>query len=62
VRIHERRGDARRLVLSRLVLDHRLTPGDPLAPQDSRFEADAAARLLDDRPVPLEEAAALVAR
>ena len=27
--IHGHRGDARRLVLSRLVLDHRLTPRDP---------------------------------
>src|SRR6202030_2242996 len=28
-RIHERRGDARRLLLSRLVIDHRVSPGDP---------------------------------
>jgi acyl-CoA dehydrogenase len=62
VRIHDRRGDARRLVLSRLVLDHRLTPRDPLARDDGRIEAHAAALLLGDRPVPLEEAAALVAQ
>src|SRR5262249_9048779 len=28
-RIHEMRGDARRLLLSRLVIDHRVSPGDP---------------------------------
>jgi alkylation response protein AidB-like acyl-CoA dehydrogenase len=30
-RIHALRGDARRLLLSRLVVDHRLTPQDPFA-------------------------------
>src|SRR5260370_15862289 len=28
-RIHEMRGDARRLLLSRMVIDHRVSPGDP---------------------------------
>src|ERR1700731_2032868 len=28
-RIHDRRGDARRLLLSRLVIDHRISPSDP---------------------------------
>jgi len=59
VRVHEARGDARRLVLSRLVLEHRLTARDPLAATAGAFEARAAELLLDDRPVPLAEAVAL---
>lgn len=54
-------GDARRLLLARLVLDRRLAPADPLALDDSEFEAEAAALLIEDAPVPLETATALVA-
>jgi len=46
-------------VLSRLVLEHRLTARDPLAATAGAFEARAAELLLDDRPVPLAEAVAL---
>lgn len=50
--------DARRLVLARLALEHRLSPRDPFAPA---FDDEPAARLLlDERAVaPAEAAAAL---
>jgi alkylation response protein AidB-like acyl-CoA dehydrogenase len=60
VRIHDARGDARRLVLSRLVLDHRLGPRDPFGADAGPAEARAATLLLDARPVSIGEAAALV--
>lgn len=53
-----RGGDARRLVLSRMLVDHRLSPRDPLATgrsDDARITA-----MLDDGKVDLETAAALV--
>jgi hypothetical protein len=56
-RIHEASGDARRLILSRLVLDHRLTARDPLEPAAGTAAAEATALLLDDRPVPMAAAA-----
>jgi hypothetical protein len=58
VRTHDRRGDARRVVLSRLVVDHRLSARDPLAAEAGSLEARATDLLLDDQPVPLTEAAA----
>ena len=60
-RVHETSGDARRLLLSRLVLDHRLGARDPLAPATGTLDTDAAALLLDDRSVPMTQAAALAA-
>ena len=59
VRVHERRGDARRLVLSRLVLDHRLSPRDPLAGEAGPAQDRAAGLLLDEAPVPMAAAAAV---
>jgi hypothetical protein len=53
-------GDARRLLLARLVLSHRLQPQDPLALRQDDWEDEAAALLLADAAVPLERAAALV--
>lgn len=53
-------GDARRLLLARLVIDHRLKPSDPLAPRVPDAESLIAERLLDDAPVPLDQAASLV--
>lgn len=44
--------DARRLLLAELVLAHRLTASDPLAPADDAAPLD---RLLDPAPVPLAE-------
>ena len=53
-------GDARRLLLARLVLAHRLAPQDPLAAPGEPWQEEAAARLLDDAPVPMADAARLV--
>jgi alkylation response protein AidB-like acyl-CoA dehydrogenase len=52
--------DARRLVLARLVLDHRLTKRDPLAPDDLTHAAAVEDALLSDTPLPLDQACALV--
>ena len=53
-------GDARRLLLSRLVIEHRLAPQDPLSLNESSWEQEAMDLLLDDAPVPLAKAVALV--
>lgn len=53
-------GDARRLLLSRLVIEHRLNPQDPLSLAESDWEQEAMDLLLQDAPVPLARAAALV--
>lgn len=55
-----RGGDARRLLLSRLVLEHRLAPQDPLSLDSAAWEQEAMDLLLQDEPVPLAKAAALV--
>ncbi len=52
--------DARRVLLARFVLDHRLAAQDPLALEDAPWEAEATALLLDAKPVPLAKARALV--
>jgi len=51
--------DARRLVLARMVLDHRLRASDPLDAVESRPEQIDA--LLDERPLALDRAVALAA-
>lgn len=56
----ERGGDARRLLLSRLVVDHRLKPQDPLASEGG--DDAIAAALLDPAPVSLEQARGLIGR
>ena len=53
------RGDARRLTLARLVLEHRLSARDPLARGDLATEAAIAEAWVDDAPVTLAEALAL---
>ena len=60
-RIHQRRGDARRLLLSRLVLDHRLAARDPFALEAGHGEDRFADLLLGDAPAPMREVAELVA-
>lgn len=50
-------GDASRLVMSRMVLEHRLKPNDPLAMSDD--DDPAASALLSDEPVSLASACAL---
>jgi acyl-CoA dehydrogenase len=46
--------DGRRALLSRMVLDHRLSPDDPLAVQDSRHEPAIMAALLSNQPVSIQ--------
>jgi alkylation response protein AidB-like acyl-CoA dehydrogenase len=50
--------DARRLIVARMVLDHRLRTPDPLEGEAS--DPGAVAALLDEAPVPLAQAQALV--
>jgi acyl-CoA dehydrogenase len=52
--------DARRALLSRFVLEHRLTPRDPLARATAPWEAKAGDLLLSERSVPMSDAAALL--
>jgi hypothetical protein len=59
-RISRSGGDARRLLLSRLVLEHRLSPVDPLALHEPVWESRATDLLLDDARVAFEEACRLV--
>jgi alkylation response protein AidB-like acyl-CoA dehydrogenase len=54
-------GDARRLLLSRLVIEHRLAPQDPLSLNETPWEQEATDLLLSDAPVPLATATALLA-
>ena len=54
-----RSGDARRMLLARMVIDHRLRPSDPLAPHASDREDEAISLLLDDAPVALADATRL---
>jgi len=49
-----------RLLLSRMVVEHRLSAQDPLAPPDGAWEERAAAMLLGEDAVTLDEAAALM--
>src|SRR6266404_5212088 len=53
-------GDARRLLLSRMVIEHRLSTQDPLSLAETDWEAEAMDLLLSDKPVPLAKATALV--
>jgi alkylation response protein AidB-like acyl-CoA dehydrogenase len=48
-RIHARRGDASRLLLSRLVIDHKLTASDPFAAAPANHENAIAAALLGEK-------------
>jgi acyl-CoA dehydrogenase len=50
VRNAEAGGDLRRAMLAVLVLDHRLSPRDPLAPSDASAEAACAGVFLDGTP------------
>jgi len=50
--------DAKRLLLSRFVLEHRLTAKDPLAPANDAWEREAITLVLDDESVPLDRAIA----
>ena len=58
--IHARRGDARRLLLARLVLDHRLATGNPFAVGRADHEQRCAEILLSDAPASIETVASLL--
>lgn len=55
------RGDARRALWSRLVVDHRLVPRDPFDAADTGWEDAVAERLLNDDPVSMDKVAGLLA-
>ena len=52
--------DARRAILSRFVVEHRLETADPLEPRDDAWEREAVALLLDPEPVTLHRAAGIL--
>src|SRR5580700_1741378 len=54
-RIHDRRGDARRLLLSRLVIDHRVTASDPFRLTENKAQDAIAGLLLGERSVSMAE-------
>ncbi len=51
----KRGGDARRLLLARMVVDHRLSPRDPLSVGESSRETRATDLLLSEAPAGLDE-------
>ena len=53
-------GDARRLLLARLVVEHRLSPQDPLALREASWETQALELLLGNASVSPQQAVALV--
>lgn len=55
-RIYAMRGDARRLLFARLVVEHELRPHDPLVSGDARVESRIADLLLGDAPVSMADA------
>jgi acyl-CoA dehydrogenase len=59
-RIQQMRGDARRLLLSRLVVDHRLSPGDPFRLADDARQRKITDWLLGERAVGMTEVAQLL--
>lgn len=59
-RIHEMRGDARRLLLSRMVIDHRVTPGDPFRLTENTTHRAITDHLLGDRAVGMAEVGELL--
>jgi hypothetical protein len=60
-RIHARRGDARRLLLSRLVIDHRVMPSGPFQLAENRAQEKIAELLLGERAAGMAEVGECVA-
>ncbi len=60
-RIDAMRGDARRVLLSRLVIDHRVLPADPFRPAENKTQDRIAELLLSDRAAGMAEVGELVA-
>ena len=59
-RIQQMRGDGRRLLLSRLVVDHRLSPGDPFRLADNATQRKITDWLLGERAVGMTKVAQLL--
>jgi acyl-CoA dehydrogenase len=60
-RIHEMRGDARRLLLSRMVVDHRIAAGDPFRLAENPTQRAITDHLLGERDVGMAEVGELLA-
>ena len=60
-RIHEMRGDARRILLSRLVIDHRVSPSDPFRLTENSAQRTITDHLLGERAVGMAEVGELLA-
>lgn len=59
-RIHEMRGDARRMLLSRMVVDHRLAAADPFRLTESAAQRAITTHLLGERAVDIAEVGELL--
>jgi acyl-CoA dehydrogenase len=59
-RIHQMRGDARRVLLSRLVIDHRLQPADPFRLTENLAQRAITDHLLGERPLGMAEVGELL--
>src|ERR1700709_641972 len=59
-RIHEMRGDARRLLLSRMAVDHRIAASDPFRLTENATQRAITDHLLGDRAVGLAEVGELI--
>ena len=59
-RIHEMRGDARRLLLSRMVIDHRVSANDPFRLTENAAQRAITSHLLGDRAVAMAEVGELL--
>src|SRR5947209_5264639 len=59
-RIHAMRGDARRLLLSRLVIDHRVAASDPFRLTENATQRAITAHLLGDCPAGMAEVGELL--
>jgi alkylation response protein AidB-like acyl-CoA dehydrogenase len=59
-RIHEMRGDARRLLLSRLVIDHRVSTNDPFRSTENATQRAITGHLLGERAVGMAEVGELL--
>jgi acyl-CoA dehydrogenase len=59
-RIHAMRGDARRLLLSRMVIDHRVAASDPFRLTENNVQRAITGHLLGDRDVGMAEVGELI--
>src|SRR6185295_5017126 len=59
-RIHDMRGDARRALLSKMVIDHRVMTADPFRLTENTTQSAITAHLLGDRDVGMAEVGELL--